>query len=330
MISQSHDFYTGKNILVTGGNGYLGSNLINKLKSVDCKITILDRINRQNIGNANLAKIKECICDIRDPEIWDKLLDGIDLIFYFAGQTSVYKANENPKDDFAINVQPVFNLLEACREHNWKPGIIFSGTVTENGISEKLPVNEMLTDNPVTVYDLHKLIAEHYLKYYSGRGIVRAVILRLANVYGPGPLSTNADRGVLNMMIRRALNGKDLTLYGEGNYLRDYIFIDDVINAFLLSAMNLDMINGNHFIVGSSVGHTIREAFEMVSENVQKITKKSVKLISIKPPENLSPIESRDFVADIGRLKELTGWTPKITLNEGVIKTINFYHDDKI
>lgn len=330
MINCIHDFFKGKNILVTGGNGYLGSNLISILKSIDCKITILDRITGQHLEGKHTAEIRECICDIRDPDIWDKILDGIDLIFYFAGQTSVYKANENPKDDFAINVQPLFNLLETCRKHNWKPGILFSGTVTENGIPEKLPVNEMFPDKPVTVYDLHKLIAEYYLKYYSNRGIVKGAILRLANVYGPGPLSTNADRGILNMMVRRALNGKDLTLYGEGNFLRDYIFIDDVINAFLLSAMNMDIVNGNHFIVASGFSHSIREAFELVIENVRNITKRSVKLISVKSPENLSPIESRNFVADVGCLKELIGWIPEITLNQGIIKTIKYYYDDKI
>ena len=328
MINGIHDFYTRKNILVTGGNGYLGSNLISILKSIDCKITILDRITGQHLEGKHTAEIRECICDIRDPDIWDEILDGIDLIFYFAGQTSVYKANENPNDDFAINVQPLFNLLEACRKHTWKPGILFSGTVTENGIPEKLPVNEMFPDKPVTVYDLHKLIAEHYLKYYSNRGIVQAAILRLANVYGPGPLSTNADRGILNMMVRRALNGEDLTLYGDGNFLRDYIFIDDVINAFLLSAMHLGIVNGKHFIVASSVSHTIREAFEIVIENVQSITNRNVKLISVKPPENLSPIESRNFVADIRSFTNSTGWLPETSLNDGIIATIKFYNEN--
>jgi UDP-glucose 4-epimerase len=329
MINGIHDFFTGKNILVTGGNGYLGSNLINILKSINCKITILDRITGQNLENFNKAKIKECLCDIRDPDIWAGILDGIDLIFYFAGQTSVYKANENPKDDFAINVQPLSNLLEACRKYNCKPGILFSGTVTENGIPEKFPVNEMHPDKPVTVYDLHKLIAEYYLKCYSNRGIVQGAILRLANVYGPGPLSTNADRGILNMMVRRALNREELTLYGEGNFLRDYIFIDDVINAFLLSAMNMGIMNGNHFIVASGVSHSIREAFEIVRENVQNITNRNVKLISIEPPENLSPIESRNFVADISYLRDLVGWNPTINLNLGIITTIKYYYDDK-
>lgn len=329
MINGIHDFFTGKNILVTGGNGYLGSNLINVLKSIDCKITILDRIIGQHLERNDTAEIREYICDIRDPEIWDEILDGIDLIFYFAGQTSVYKANENPKDDFAINVQPLFYLLEACRKHNWKPGILFSGTVTENGIPDKLPVNEMFPDKPVTVYDLHKLIAEYYLKYYSNSGIVQGTILRLANVYGPGPLSTNADRGILNMMVRKALNGEDLTLYGEGNFLRDYIFIDDVINAFLLSAMNMDIVNGSHFIVASGVSHSIREAFEIVIENVQNITNRNMKLISVKSPENLSPIESRNFVADISYLRDLVGWIPKNSLNSGIIKTIKYYYDDK-
>ncbi|MEI7463342.1 MAG: NAD(P)-dependent oxidoreductase, partial [Candidatus Taylorbacteria bacterium] len=178
-------YFSGKKILVVGGNGYLGSNLIGVLKNVKCKIFCLDRISGAKIGKNSTAEIKEVIDDIRNSDIWSQLLEGIDFIYYFAGQTSVYKSNENPNEDFEINVKPLFNLLETCRKQNFHPGILFSGTVTETGIPVALPVNELHPDNPVSVYDLHKLIAEYYLKYYSNREIVRGVTLRLANVYGP-------------------------------------------------------------------------------------------------------------------------------------------------
>lgn len=326
MINKVHDFYTGKNILIVGGNGYLGSNLIDILKKIDCKISILDKHDNKKVESGSTAELKCFISDIRDPNIWDEILEGIDLIFYFAGQTSVYKANDNPKDDFGINVQPLFNLLETCRIHNWKPAILFSGTVTERGIPETLPVNEMQSDEPVTVYDLHKLIAENYLKYYANNNFVKGAVLRLANVYGPGTKSSSADRGILNMMVIKALNGQDLTLYGKGEFIRDYVYIDDVIMAFLLSAMNIDAINGKYLIVGSGIGHTIREAFETIKERVYDITNKKVNLISVEPPENLSSIESRNFVADSEALKILTGWNPDVLLNDGIIKTINYYN----
>ena len=325
MINEIHDFYTGKNILVVGGNGYLGSNLIDILKKIDCKISILDKINNQKVESGSIAELESFISDIRDPNIWDEILEGIDLVFYFAGQTSVYKANENPMDDFAINVQPLFNLLETCRIEKWRPGILFAGTVTELGIPENLPVNEINQDNPVTVYDLHKLTAENYLKYYANSDFVKGVILRLANVYGPGVESSSSDRGILNMMILRAMRGEDITIYGKGEFIRDYIYIDDVISAFLHSAMNLNVVNGKFFIVGSGYGHTIREAFELIKDNVTGITKKRVKIVSVPTPGNLSPIESRNFIADSKQLKDLLGWSPKTKLSSGIIKTINYY-----
>jgi nucleoside-diphosphate-sugar epimerase len=323
------DFFKGKNILVTGGNGYLGSNLINILKDIECRITILDRIQNTKINKSCKAEITEFISDLRSPGLWNEFIDKIDIIFYFAGQTSVYKANENPKEDFEINVLPIFNLLETCRLTKWNPSLIFSGTVTVTGIPEKLPVDEMTPDNPVTVYDLHKQIAENYLKYYSNQGIIKNAILRLANVYGPGPISTSADRGILNMMARKAINCEDLTLYGKGDFLRDYIFIDDVISSFLLAAVNINIMKGRHYLVASGVSHTVKEAFEMVIENTLLITGKEVKLISVAPPLTLSLIESRNFVTNISSIKMVSGWSPKVSLKEGIIETIKFYYEKK-
>ena len=326
MINNIHDFFTGKNILVTGGNGYLGSTLIDILKEIKCKISILTRVDNKNTKLESTAEIRVFISDIRNPNIWNEILEGVDLVFYFAGQTSVYKANENPKDDFEINVQPLVNLLETCKIHNWKPGILLAGTVTETGIPVSLPVNEMRADKPVTFYDLHKLIAENYLRYYANNNFVKGAILRLANVYGPGIMSLSVDRGIINMMVIKALNGDNLTLYGDGTFLRDYLYIDDAISAFLFSAMNLDMVNGNYFIVGTGVGHTILETFEIIKEKVENITNRSVNIISVKFPENLSPIESRNFVADNSKIKRLTGWNPEISLDNGIVKTIKYFN----
>lgn len=323
-------FYTGKRILITGSNGYLGSNLVELLQEFDCHIICLDKTETlQNVREKSRAEISSIKCDIVESEDWEKTLKGIDIIFHFAGQTSVYIANENPVSDFSINVLPFIRILETCKKSKFNPIIIFAGTATEVGMPENFPVDERHPDKPVTIYDLHKLMAENYLKYYAEAGIIQGAILRLANVYGPGPKSSNADRGILNMMIRKALNGENLTLYGKGENLRDYIYVEDVVKAFLLAGIKIEGTNGRHLILGTGESHSLREAFEMVIQNVFFITGKKVNLISVDPPNELSPIESRNFVADIRLIRGLVGWEPKINLNSGIINTIKYYHDEK-
>jgi len=155
--------------------------------------------------------------------------------------------------------------------------------------------------------------------------MVKGATLRLANVYGPGPASNSADRGVLNLMIHRALQGEILTIFGQGNYLRDYIFVDDVVLAFLEAAANIEAITGKSFIIGSGEGHTIAEAFQLVKERVELITCKSVSLINVAPPLNLAQIETRNFVANSLLFKGLTGWHPQYSLIEGIDRTIRSY-----
>jgi len=216
MSPQYLEYYNGKNILLTGGRGYIGSNLIKALKDVDCRILALDLPEIQPREYNSKAKVKDIVCDIRDPEIWDDHLKGMDIVFHLAAQTSVYVADQDPVKDLMINVLPLIQMLEACRINKWKPDILLSGTVTEVGMPEMIPVDESCNDNPITAYDLHKLTAENYLKFFSNSNLVRGVTLRLSNVYGPGPKSSNADRGVLNLMIQRGLAGEDLTMYGAG------------------------------------------------------------------------------------------------------------------
>ncbi len=214
-------------------------------------------------------------------------------------------------------------LLEACRRLGKSPIILFSGTVTEAGIPSNLPVSESHPDNPVAVYDLHKLMAENYLKYFVSQDLVRGATLRLANVYGPGPRSSSADRGILNGMIAKALSGEPLTIYGEGKQLRDYVFVEDAARAFLLAVMSIEKTNGRHFVVGSGEGHTFVEAMTKVSEAVARKTGKTkVPLVHVDPPYPLSPIESRNFVADTTLLSSLTGWRARLSLDEGIDRTI--------
>ncbi|MFH0947960.1 MAG: NAD-dependent epimerase/dehydratase family protein [Elusimicrobiota bacterium] len=317
MTTPYFDYFINKKILITGGAGYLAYSLTSLLSDVNCSITRLD-LNFSGFSKNGKAKIKDVQGDISKTETFDGLLDDIDIIFHFAAQTSVYKANENPMVDWQINVVPMLNMLEICRKKNLKPVILFSGTVTEAGMPVSLPVNEKHPDNPITIYDLHKLMSENYLKYYVKQDFVKGAVLRLANVYGPGPKSSSVDRGILNMMIRRALNGENLTLYGDGKYIRDYIYVKDVARAFLFAASNIEKTNGQHFVIGSGNGITIADAFNLVVDRVSLKTSKKVEVNNVPPPSTLSLIENRNFVADSSKFMKYAGWNAEYTLNMGI------------
>lgn len=319
--------YRGQRILVTGGAGYLGTNLILLLGKIDCQIIRLDKTSARNIPQNIKAQIIDITADIRQFEIWERTLKDVDIVFHFAAQTSVYTADQNPVEDFAINVKPMLYLLEVCRKKNWQPIILFSGTVTEAGVPTYLPVDESYPDKPITIYGLHKLMAENYLKYYINQGVIKGAVLRLVNVYGPGPKSSSADRGILNMMIQKALKGEDLTLYGQGNYLRDYIFVEDVARAFLMAGTNIELLNGQHLVIGSGEGHTLSEAFNMVAERVKLKTGKHVQVVNIEPPTPQSPIEARNFIANSQRFSQIAGWQVDYSLSEGIDRTIDAFGD---
>ena len=188
-----------------------------------------------------------------------------------------------------------------------------------------LPVNENHPENPMTIYDLHKQMAENYLKYYIQQNVVKGAILRLANVYGPGPKSSRSDRGILNLMIRKALAGEPLTVYGKGDQLRDYVYVEDVSIAFLTAASKIESVNGRHFVIGSGQGHTIAQAMGLVSERVALKKGKAVPLEHVDPPSPLLPIESRNFVADTRQFSEATGWKAHYMLADGIDLTVKGY-----
>jgi len=244
------------------------------------------------------------------------------VIFHFAAQTSVSIAAADPDADFHANVTPIRHLIAACRQRRHQPVVVFAGTVTEAGIPSRVPVNEDEADDPITAYDRHKLMAEDDLKAAASQGAVRGATLRLSNVYGPGARGPRQDRDILNRMIDTALQGAALTVYGTGEYVRDYVFIDDVVDAFVRAASHPDRINGRHFIIGSGHGVTIREAFGLVAARVEAITGRRVPVVSADPPAPLSDLERRHFVADPSRFSAATGWHPSWSLAGGIDRTI--------
>ncbi|MDX2495088.1 MAG: NAD-dependent epimerase/dehydratase family protein [Desulfuromusa sp.] len=315
--------FNGKKILLTGGTGYLASGVVSLLLKCDCQIVRMTRQGPFGDFPKGINEVIDLIADIRDPEIWESCLEGIDMIFHFAAQTSTYIANADPVADHEVNVRPMLRMLEACRSLKTKPKVCFASTVTVAGIPQTLPVGETHPDHPVTIYDLHKQMAEEYLRWYTEQGWVCGVSLRLTNIYGPGPRSSREDRGVLNQMIRRAVNTEPLTVYGTGEQLRDYLFIEDAAQACLVAAGHAEILSGEYYVIGSGVGHSISETMEIVAAKAEALTGNPVVIEHIEPPDSLSAIEQRNFVADSRKFSQLTGWKPDYQLEAGIARTMD-------
>lgn len=310
---------TGKTIAVTGAAGFIGSRVVDRAAAGAGRVIRVARAALPRIER--LARVIDVIGDVTDRAIWDQVADA-DIVLHLAARTGESRATGDTDVDFHANVTPVRHLLAACGQRRRRPVVVFAGTVTEAGIASRLPVNEDEPDNPITAYDRHKLMAENDLKAAAAQGAVSAATLRLSNVYGPGATGRARDRDVLNGMIRAALRGEPLTVYGTGEYVRDYVFVDDVADAFLTAAINAEQINGRHFIVGSGRGVTIRGAFELIAGRVETLTGRRVPVVTVDPPSPLSDIQRRHFVADPSRFSAATGWRPSWSLSDGIDRTI--------
>lgn len=314
------DALNGKVVAVTGAAGFIGGRLVSRLAGESCTILRVARSSAPPLTGA-AATIVDIEGDVVARAVWNRVA-AADVIIHLAAQTSVAVADEDPGRDFCANVLPLRHLIDACRARGRAPIVLFAGTVTEAGAPSRLPVNEDAPDDPLTTYDRHKLMAERELETAAARGDVRGATLRLANVYGPDAHGRREDRHVLNRMIRHAVDGQPLTVHGSGDNLRDYVFIDDVVDAFLMAAAHSDRINARHFVIGSGRGITIRDAFGLVAQRAARATGRAVPVTSDETARPPSPIERRHFVADHSRFSAATGWQPKVNLRDGIDRTI--------
>jgi nucleoside-diphosphate-sugar epimerase len=231
----------------------------------------------------------------------------------------VHNSKENVVNDLTTNVIGLIHVLNALRNNGNKPFVILAGTATEVGYSdERKPLNEECCSDPVTFYDISKLTAERYLLQYVREGWIDGCALRLCNVYGGTRHGQNSDRGIIDKIFQRALKGESVNIYGSGDYVRDYIHLDDVVAAFWLAWENRDQVTGQFFNLGTGVGTALTEAFHLVSQLAEEVSGKKVTVSSIEPPAGLSQMEYRSFVADNRKFVEATNWSPRYSLESGI------------
>ena len=324
MIENPESFFKNKKIFLTGGTGYVGSVLLKKLAAFDCEILVLSRCKPVE-PLPGKAKIKVLTGDLQQSKDWIHDLKDVEIVFHLAGQSSSVIADQDPQRDYEINVHPTRLMLDFFKQQSTRPVFVFAGTVTQIGLSEYLPVDEKHPGRPLNFYDFHKQMAESYIKLYSRQQHVAGVSLRLPNIYGPGPSVGAADRGILNKMVKKAMAGEALTIFGDGSPVRDYLYIDDLVEAFLLAAQNARVMSGEHFILGTGKGYSLEESFQMVIAQVAEITGVKSKLEYEKPARPPAPIEQRKFVADIQKMVKITQWQPKIALKQGIQETIKAF-----
>lgn len=312
--------------LITGGAGYIGAALLPAIAGEPgAQIRRIFRGEKPPAEPPPGGFVEDFRGDVRDRGDLERALEGADVVLHLAAQTSVYVADQDPTADVDANLKPMLHLLESCRASGTTPRVVLASTCTVYGVAPPLPVREHTPVTPITVYDLHKLAAERYLRHYTEQGHVHGVALRLANVYGPGPKSSKPDRGVLNGMVRRALAGETLKIYGTGEFLRDYVYIDDVARAFVQAAAAAPSLGGRAFPVVSGQSHTLSDAVRMVARLVSERTGRVVPVEHVEPPPGLSPIENRNFVADPADLAEAAGFRASVTLSAGISRTIDYF-----
>ena len=325
---QLEKIYSGKKAVVTGGLGFLGSTLALELHKLGARVTAVDSLLENHGGNPfNLEGFLKAIewvqADIRDASKMKEILKGQDFLFNIAAQTSHTDSMKNPFLDTDINTRGQMALLEACREINPTIRIIYCSTRAVYGAVSERVINETVLPNPLDIYATHKLSGEFYHKIYSRAHGVSCTILRVANGYGPRAQMKAPSFGILNWFIRLAIDNSEIKIFGDGKQVRDYVYGEDIIQAFLMVAARNDL-NGEVLNVGSGVGVPLID----IVKKVVKLAGKG-KIVYVPWPETNKKIDVGDFIADIQKIKMRVSWESSTGLDDGLSKTIQFYEKNR-
>ena len=316
--------YAGKAVLITGGLGFIGSNLARALVLQGAEVTLVDSLIPQYGGNPfNIDDIRDKVtvnvCDVRDPYAMAYLLKDKDFLFNLAGQTSHIDSMTDPQTDLEINAAAQLSILEACREANPGIKIVFASTRQLYGKPDYLPVDEKHPIRPVDVNGINKLAGEWYHLLYNNVYGIRACALRLTNTYGPGMRVKDARQTFLGIWVRLLLEGQPIKVFGDGMQLRDFNYVDDCVEALLLAGTS-DAANGKVYNLGSAEVMGLKALAEMMTDLGFG---GAFELVAF-PPERKA-IDIGDYYSDFSLISQELGWQPKIGLREGLQRTMAYY-----
>lgn len=323
-----HTTFAGARVLITGGLGFIGSNLAHRLVDLGAKVTLVDSLIPEYGGNLyNIAGIEDRvrvnIADVRDEYSMDYLVQGHDFLFNLAGQTSHLDSMRNPYVDLDINCRAQLSILEACRKNNPRITIVYASTRQIYGKPDYLPVDERHLLHPVDVNGINKMAGEWYHILYNNVYGIRACALRLTNTYGPRMRVKDARQTFLGIWIKNVIEGKPIQVWGDGTQLRDFTYIDDCVEAMLLAAVH-PAATGQIFNLG---GLEVINLRDLAALTVEVAGGGSFEIIPYPPDRK--PIDIGDYYADDRRIRSMLGWQPRIDLRTGLARTIAFYREHR-
>ncbi len=320
--------FSGRRVLITGGLGFIGSNLATRLVNAGASVTLLDAMIEGHGGNFfNIESIRDRVIvnlsDIREETTLAYLVRDKDYIFHLAGQNDHVLSMTNPFPDIDINIKGSAVLLEACKRHNPKARLVYTGTRGEYGTAVKLPVDEDQPMQPRGIYELSSLTAQRLFQIYHHNHGVRSVTLRLTNIYGERAQMLHHRFGVANWFVRLALDDATVTVYGDGSIMRDFLYVADTVDAILMCAL-CDDAYGDVF----NVGNDTTSSFGELANEIVRIAGTG-RIAHVPFSAERAAAEPGDFCSDIRKIGRIVGWRPTTTLEDGLRQTIDFYREHK-
>ncbi len=319
-----NSLYKGKKILITGGLGFIGSSLALRLVELGAEVTLLDAMIPDYGGNLfNIDSIKEKVrinfSDITDVNSMNYLVKEKDYIFHCAGQVCHIMGLDDPFPDIEYNIKGTAILMDACKKNNQKVKVVKTGTRGQYGPTAFLPVSEDAPTNPKGMYEISNLTAEKIMKVYNDIHGVKTVMLRLTNIYGPRSQMKHSRFGVVNWFVRQAIDNETIKVFGDGKILRDFLYIGDCVDAILMSAVSEKAV-GEILNVGVDKPTSFLDLVRLILE----IAKTGRWEFAEFSPERKAQ-EPGNFYSDITKIKNLVGWEPKVGLEDGLKKSIDYY-----
>ena len=315
--------FSNRHVLITGGFGFIGSNLARRLVELGADVTLVDSLIPEYGGNLfNIDgiedRVKVNVSDVRDEHSMKYLVQGVDYLFNLAGQTSHMDSMQDPITDMEINAKAQLFILEACRKYNPDIKIIFASTRQIYGKPQYLPVDEKHPLSPVDINGINKLAGEWYHLLYNNVYGIKTCILRLTNTIGPGMRIKDARQTFLGIWVRLLLEGKSFEVW-DGDQLRDFTYVDDAVDAFLMTAVN-NNTNGGIFNLGGENAISLKKLAELLI-SVNGGGKCTVKEF----PSDRKRIDIGDYYSDHNLISSTIGWRPKVPLQEALKMTLDYY-----